>query len=121
MKGDDFHLADHPMIASIRLFRTLAAVTAGLAALIGALALFGWMHGIEALKGVFPGLTPMQPNTAACMIALGFSIAVLARWPRRRAAGIVARAVSLAAAIVGVLTLGEYLLGLKLPLDQVLI
>jgi len=109
------------MIASIRLFRTLAAVTAGLAALIGTLALFGWMHGIEALKGVFPGLTPMQPNTAACTIAFGFSIAVLARWPKRRAAGIVARAVSLAAAIVGVLTLGEYLLGLKLPLDQVLI
>ena len=109
------------MIASIRLFRTLAALTAAPAAIIGALALYGWTHGVEALKGVFPGLAPMQPNTAACIIALAFSIALLARWPRSRPAAIMARTISLACALVGILTIGEYLLGLKLPLDHVLI
>src|ERR1041384_4792239 len=36
--------------------------------------LIGWLYGIEWLKCIVPGLTPMSPTTAVCFLLLAAAI-----------------------------------------------
>ena len=86
---------------------------------IGALALAGWLFGVRVLMQVVPGLVAMAPNTA-----VGFVLAGLSLW--LQAGGGMGRSLRVshtAAAVVGLLglvTAGEYLLGLNSGLDTFL-
>lgn len=109
------------MISNLHSFRRLAAISAGAAALVGALALFGWTQGALALTSVVPGLAQMKPNTSACVIALAIAIGIQWAWPSSRVAALAARAISLAVAAFAILTLVEYLVRRDLGIDQLLV
>ena len=102
---------------------------------IGALVVAGWIFDLEPLKRILPGLVALKVNTALCFVLAGLSLRLLAQEPAgegaqetsgrrtqqaRKAAWGTAVAVACAAvvALVGLLTLGEYLIGRDLGLDQ---
>jgi hypothetical protein len=98
----------------------MAAATAILAIATGGATLVGWSTGIDALVRIAPGFAPMKPNTAVCFILCGLSL--LLRLPPRGqkappgslrshpTAHRAAIACALAAGLVGLVTLCEYLL-----------
>jgi signal transduction histidine kinase len=93
----------------------LAAVLAGcLVALVGASVLVGWYFEIDRLKGVYGAIT-MKPNAAVGLLLAG--IALCAHTARLRRFGIVCAA---AAAVLGVATLSQHLIGWDLGIDQLL-
>ncbi|MDR3406047.1 MAG: ATP-binding protein [Chthoniobacter sp.] len=55
--------------------------------LIGAVTLFGWLSGMEALASLRTRYIPMAPSTALCFALLGFAAVYHARagWPRKAA------------------------------------
>lgn len=109
------------LIANLQLFRKLAVFSAAAAATVGALALFGWTQGAIWLTSVVPGFSQMKPNTSASVIALAIAIGIQWAWPRRSSATLVARGIALAAVALSLATLGEYLFGWHLRLDEILL
>lgn len=81
--------------------------------LVGFAVLTGWALGIEALKGVLPGLATMKANTALCFVLAGTALALRGR-PRVR--------ILCAGAVLAVsgLTLAQELTGADLGIDQLL-
>lgn len=84
---------------------------------LGALVLAGWAFDVDWLKSVLPGFISMKANTA-----LGFALAggalVLLRRPERRA---LAASLGAAVALIGFLNLAQYVFGLDLRIDQLLV
>ena len=97
------------------LFAALLAIVAGL------LVLAGWALDIQALKSISPDWASMKANTAACFVLLGFAmwsqVFFKQTQPVLKQAG---RLAALLAALVGLLTLFEYLAGWDLGIDQLL-
>jgi PAS domain S-box-containing protein len=86
---------------------------------LGLLVLAGWVLNVPFLKGPFPGLVQMKANTAIGLLALGIALLLTTPRPsptRRRAARLLASL----AIVIGALTLGEYLLGRNLAIDQLI-
>src|ERR1700722_18213635 len=86
---------------------------------LGLLVSVGWVLAVSFLKGPFPGLVQMKANTAIGLLALGIALLFTTSRPsptRRRAARLLASL----AIVIGALTLGEYLLGRNLGLDQLI-
>ncbi len=91
--------------------------------LVGVVALAGWLLGIPMLESVLPGLTTMKANTAVGVLACGAGLAMLpgraggdaAAW--RRWLGPCCGALAVA---VGVSTLVEYGVGVRLGIDELL-
>lgn len=108
------------MIADPNLFRRLASLAAAAGGAVGALALFGWTQGALWLTSVVPGLVLMKPNTSVCIMALAIAIGLQSLWPSFRPTAIGARVIGLVVAAIGILTLGEYVFGWHLGIDQLL-
>ncbi len=109
----------HPRSLTLAQRRCIARVAGALIAMIGALALGGWVLGIQTLKSFPLGATQMAANTAAALLLVGTAIAVARRCdgPRRW----FAPAVGIAVAALGMVTLGEYVLHVDLVIDQLLV
>jgi signal transduction histidine kinase len=104
-----------PSVASRPPGRFALAAGVGLVALGGAV-LAGWVLGVEVLVQVHPSLAPMQANAAVALVLCG--LALLAhRWGRSGAGA----ALGLAVVLLGALTFGQYLFGLELGLDELLV
>src|ERR1700722_19876729 len=100
-----------------RLFKSLrlyCQVTSIAVMALGCVVLYGWARGIEPLKTVFPGLVTMKVNTALGLIFSGASLWLLLPGPSRTLRGHVARFLGLEVALIGAVTLSEYLFGLNL-------
>jgi diguanylate cyclase (GGDEF)-like protein/PAS domain S-box-containing protein len=80
---------------------------------VGFVVLVGWYADVGSLTTVFPGYSPMRPNTAVAFIALGIAVATL---DKRR----LAVALSAATAALSGATLVEYVLGHSLGIDSLL-
>ena len=100
-----------------RRFRAASVwLSAGVFAL-GLLVCAGWVFGITSLENIRERWTPMKPNTAVLMVALGAGLWLIAV---RRWAG-VRRALGLGVALAGALTLIEYAFGFYLSIDDALV
>jgi diguanylate cyclase (GGDEF)-like protein/PAS domain S-box-containing protein len=88
------------------------------ATLLGAVVLGGWWSGIDPLKGAYPGLPPVKPNTAAGLILCGAALVVLSVQGRASYFVSIAGAVVIAAAVV---TLSQDLFGWSAGIDERLI
>ena len=109
--------APDPAIAGS--LRATAVRLAAAVAAIGGVAVLGWLLSIDVLKSVVPGQVTMKANAAVCLLLAAGALASLSRpagSPARRAGAVAATCV----AAVGAATLGEYLFGLDLGLDQLL-
>jgi two-component system CheB/CheR fusion protein len=92
----------------------VADACALLTAAIGLLVTAGWMLDIEPLKRVLPGLVAMKFNTA-----IGFVLAGTGLWCRNRPP--LRLALGALVALLGALSLGEYLVGVDLEIDQLFV
>lgn len=76
---------------------------------LGASVLAGWALDVSALTTVAPGLASMKPNTALCFALVGTSLAL---WSASDTSQVrwASRALGVAVAILGALTVAEYTL-----------
>ena len=103
----------------VALYRKVSKGAAALSVLVGFLVLAGWALDIESLKRLLPGLVTMKANTAVAFMLAGISLWL---WdsrahPVRR---YVANGAAVLTSLIGILTLLEYLFGLKLGIDELL-
>lgn len=95
---------------------TLGLMAAG----VGVAVLLGWVFDIGWLKSILPGVVTMKVNTAIGFVLAGISLALLAGaaesvWARR-----LSRMLAGVTALLGLLTLCQYLSGLDWGIDQIL-
>ncbi|MFF3906943.1 PAS domain S-box protein [Streptomyces sp. NPDC001848] len=101
--------------------RVVAQSASLVAAALGAVGLTGWILGIGVLKSVLPGVAAsMKPNTAVALLALGLSLFVVALGSATPRVIAVARAAAVLAALIGGLTVLEYVTGAGLGIDELL-
>jgi PAS domain S-box-containing protein len=107
-----------------RLVSLLGAVSAGAAIGvfgIGSLVLVGWTFDLAVLRSFDPGLTSMKANTAVAFMLTGISLWLSqAKRTRFRLGRCVAWGSASLVAVLGLLTLVEYVSGWNLGIDQLL-
>ncbi len=101
-----------------------AAAAAAAAVIVGGMVLLGWAFDIGVLKSVLPGWVSMKANTATCFILIGIALWLtahpLATLNSQRSILFfrLARFFNLLVGLIGLLTLGEYISGWNLGIDQ---
>ncbi|HWE44037.1 MAG TPA: PAS domain-containing protein, partial [Gemmatimonadaceae bacterium] len=91
---------------------------------MGIIVLAGWLLGVRTMQSFVPGWVTMKPNAAASLAAAGGALLLLegahtgGAWVRARLG--VSRALGIVVALVGLLTLAEYLFAVDLGIDQLL-
>ncbi|MGN6544062.1 MAG: PAS domain S-box protein, partial [Aureliella sp.] len=105
------------LVAGLKRFSQVAAACS---ILIGLGVLAGWMFGVGVLKSVVPGWVEMKANTAVSFILLG--VALWLKHPEWLTVQTkrIANACAALAAIIGLLTLVEYVSGWSFGIDQLL-
>ena len=104
------------------MLRRGSVVAAGLSVLVGAVVLVGgWGLGIAPLRGLLPGLDTVKANTALCFVLSGAALWILRDETASRRSRAVALAATAAAGLIAGLTLVEYLTGLDLRIDELLV
>lgn len=101
-----------------KLLRRVASVCAGAVILLGGLVLMGWGFDISAFKSFLPGFETTKANAALAFLIAGGALLTLtlgkSRWRYLGRAG------ASLVMLVGALTLGEYLFGVDLHIDELL-
>ncbi len=103
------------------LFERLTHAVAGFAVVVGVLVLLGWLFDLDRLKSVFSGLVFMKANTALGFILSGISLWGTQADGQNLPLRIFSQACALAVLVLGLLTLGEYLIGIDFGIDLCLI
>ncbi|MDQ3812825.1 MAG: PAS domain S-box protein [Armatimonadota bacterium] len=111
-------MQSHPhLVSSFKAFARAASVAA---ILVGFLVLVGWGLDITILKSILPHWVTMKANTALCFILAGVALWLLRMEPVAPRPRRVAQVCAAIVALIGFLTLSEYLCGWDLGLDQLL-
>ena len=97
--------------------RRLAGSLGLFVAAVGAVAIFGWLGGIDLLRPLRPSAPPMKFNTALCLLLAGASL-WLQRHREPSRAGTACAALLLVLAAV---TAGQHVTGLDLRIDQIVV
>jgi PAS domain S-box-containing protein len=105
-----------PLAATLRAFSGGAAL---LIALTGTLVLAGWALEVAVLRSVAPGLATMKANSALAFLLSGAALWLVQERRAGRYVG-AARALALAVAVIGLLSLLESVLSRDLGMDQLL-
>ncbi|MFF2202286.1 SpoIIE family protein phosphatase [Streptomyces sp. NPDC058145] len=100
--------------------RAVAQVAALVAAALGASGLAGWIFDVDVLRRVPGADSTMSANTAVALLALGVSLFLMARAHATRWVNTAARAAAVLAALIGGLTIVEYVTGSALGIDELL-
>jgi diguanylate cyclase (GGDEF)-like protein len=100
--------------------RLFSQCTGALAALVGSVVLIGWASDLSVLKQLLPGVASMKANSAAAFILAGVALGFHCRDHADLRAKRIAQVIALLVALVGLLTLSEYLSGMDLRIDQLL-
>jgi PAS domain S-box-containing protein len=90
-------------------------------AAIGCIDLVGWTLGIQAVVLVIPGLPVMSPNTGALFIFAGVSLWILATDASSRVKRAIGYLCAGVVMLIGLLTFGEYVVGINLGIDGLLV
>ncbi len=110
-------MPDSRLVTSLRRVSRGGALTAGL---IGFTVLLGWILGVETLKSVAPGQVTMKANSAISGIVLAAAALALSAPSLSRRARILAQVGAAAVGLVALATLGEYLVGVNLGIDDLI-
>ncbi|MFH2232282.1 MAG: GAF domain-containing protein, partial [Patescibacteria group bacterium] len=97
---------------------TLSYAAGAITTVVGLLVLIGWAFDIEILKSPLPGAVSMKANTAAAFLLAGLALILLQR--SRPIANALVRFCALVIALVGFLSLCEYLFAWTLGIDEIL-
>jgi PAS domain S-box-containing protein len=94
----------------------MAVGLAGSTALLGLAVMFGWHFNLRGLIQILPNSEPMVCDTALGFLLCGGGVVLAARgWDRAGAA------LAAVAALTGLLTLVEYIFGVNLGIDQLIV
>jgi two-component system cell cycle sensor histidine kinase/response regulator CckA len=102
--------------------KTAAIARAGalLSIAVGGLGLLGWLLGLGVLRSVVPGWVSIRPVTALALVLLGASL-----WPEQQGTAAprpgIRHAMALIAGLAGLLSLVEYVFGIDLGIDRLLL
>jgi PAS domain S-box-containing protein len=88
---------------------------------IGLAVMLGWIMDISTLRSILPGLPTLRFNTALSFLLLGSSIWLLQNEEMSPAKKYVGKFLAGLALLMSLLTLGEYLFGWNLGLDELFI
>lgn len=92
-------------------------------ALTGAVVIVGWVFDIPALKSISPDFVTMKFNTALSFLLLGVSISLLCKEPGKMLPKnyriYLGQALAAVVALIGIVTLAEYIFGIYLRIDQI--
>ncbi|MDP2310734.1 MAG: ATP-binding protein [Pseudomonadota bacterium] len=105
----------HPRAPAVEPIPRAARAAALAGALLGLIGVLGWLLDLPAALDVLPSLPKMQPNTALALVACGLALAL----PDR--AGNLARLAALFPAVIGVLTMLEYVTGGDFGIDDLFV
>jgi PAS domain S-box-containing protein len=95
--------------------RVIGGVAGALAASLGLAAMLGWHLNLPALVRVSPSFSPMAYNAALALFLAGIGLLAAGfRWSR------VSHLIGGAVALIGALHLAEYVLGVDLGIDELL-
>jgi len=108
-------------LPSRQFHRAFALIPSVGVALLGALALAGWLLHVEALKSIIPGADPMKPNMAAAILLCGAALSLLSRKTLTKPVRICTAAIAATVIILSALTIGEYLFNRDLGIEHWLI
>lgn len=86
---------------------------------LGVLVLAGWVFEIPALRSVLPGAVQMKANTALGLTLAGAALFLLADRARSQLHGL-SLALALIVTVLGLATLGEWVFGWRLGIDELL-
>jgi PAS domain S-box-containing protein len=105
------------LVSSLRSF---AGIAGTIVAVAGVLVLMGWIAGISRLTSIDSSLVSMKPNTAIALVISGLSLRLLSRGAPNAYLRFAALAGAFFVALIGLLTLTEYVYGWDLDIDQLL-
>ncbi len=100
--------------------KSMSQASGTTAIFVGCLVLVGWSFEIATLKSVLPGLGTMKANTALAFILAGVSVRLLKKEQASQRTRRIAHVCAFTVALLGLLTLSEYLFGWDLGIDQLL-
>jgi len=98
---------------------TTVRAAGGFSAALGLVVLFGWHTHTLSLLRIVPAFVAMAYNTALGFLLCGLGLMAVTRGDSR-AARLTARTGGALAVVIGLLTLSEYLLGVSLGIDELL-
>src|SRR5262245_28462442 len=99
----------------------IARTSAILVVVIGVLVMFGWLAGVGLLLTVLPGLTVMKMNAAIGFTLAGGSLLLQIAPGVARRAALAGRAAAWLVTALGAATLTEYVSGVDLGIDQLIV
>lgn len=102
------------------LFRKFSEIFAILLVFFGVLFLIGWAFNISLLKSPESSFSTIKSNVALSFILLGVSLWLQQSNRVNTNYRIVAQVLAAIAAVIGILTIGEYIFNINLGLDQIL-
>lgn len=100
-------------------WNTLPKLAAVITVVLGLIVLTGWVFSIPLLKSVLPGAVEMKANTAIGLVLSACALFILSDWPSRLQQRM-AQAIGLLVLTLGLATLGQYLFGWQLGIDELL-
>lgn len=107
-------------ISQVRKFESLSKGAGTLVMAVGIIVLIGWGLDLSTLKSIHPSLVSMKANTAFSFILIGLAL----RLSQQNRPGLqrlpLAHWSATTVALIGLLTLGEYILGMDFGIDQLL-
>ena len=109
------------MLPDSRLLSKLKSVSkaaSGMVTLVGCLVLVGWMFDIPSLKSLLSNSVTMKANTAIAFLLSGMSLWLLQNKPTGRGSRLIGQALAVIVALIGLLTLSQYLFHWNLGIDQ---
>jgi len=109
------HFAKHQ--AFLRSPCTFPRLAAMLSAGVGLSGLAGWVFDIPLLKSVLPGAVEMKANTAIGLLLSACALFILDNW-RSRPKQYLAQTLGWVVLALGLATLGQYLFGWQLGIDE---
>jgi len=98
-------------------FKSFSLAGAALVTLLGGAVLVGWLFGNESLTSILPGLGAMPASTGLALSLAGIALMTLGSKERGRAIRIMAQFFSFLVALIGFLSLAEFLLGIGVGPD----
>lgn len=88
--------------------------------IIGVLFLIGWAFDIAVLKSPGPDFSTIKSNVALCFVFIGLSLWLLQTKRLNQRNQRIARILAVIVALIGFLTITEYLFNINLGIDQIL-
>ena len=102
-------------------YRYASRAASGVVILISLLVLAGWLFHIPALTSILPGLATMKANSALAFLLAGVSLWLAQPTGEKHKGEWISEVCAAATALIGVLTLSQYVFGKDLGIDQLLI